>query len=520
MKPTTSIWSKYRRLGFRARLGTFIALAVGLTVALGAAVSYFTVRDQLYSQMDSSLRAELPTSGNIDLQSEGNTLARSGNGFIQVIDGTGDVLINSLQYEFGTPDMTPTAAQVAVANSTSGTSRIDTVTYNGEPYRVITQTGIYDEYPAAIQIGRPLSDIDHTLSTLGLILWLVGLSGIAIAVGLGYLLGREALKPVASLTEAAEYVAATQDLSSTIEVHSNDELGRLATSFNSMLVALAASREQQAQLISDAGHELRTPLTSLRTNIELLMRRPDMPTGDREEMFADVEAQLQELTNLIGDLVDLARQEEVQTEPIEVRLDNIVASAVERARRRAPGLDFDVHLTPGSIKAQAPLLERAVLNVLDNAVKWSPARSTVEVWLQRGSIWTLDVHDHGPGIAAEDLPHVFDRFYRATTARAMPGSGLGLAIVRQVIENHGGRVTASVPPEGGTVIHIELPIVAEDEASADGPVAAPVEGQQAPVAAPVEGDQAGTAPAGGEALHGEKTSHQVGPGVSAGRRPG
>ncbi|HWE54289.1 MAG TPA: HAMP domain-containing sensor histidine kinase [Acidimicrobiales bacterium] len=543
MTAPSAILSKYRRIGFRARLGTFIALAVGLTVALGAVVSFFVVRNQLYSQLDNSLKAELPT-GPINLQSEGAQLAHSGSGFVQLILSNGTPFDNSLHEEFGSPYLTPTPTQVAVATSTSSVYRFDTVRYNDSTYRVITQTGTYADEPVAIQIGRSLTEVDHTLSTMGLILWLVGLGGLGVAIGLGYLLGREALKPVTRLTDAAEYVAATQDLSSTIEVDSNDELGRLAGSFNSMLVALAASRAQQAQLISDAGHELRTPLTSLRTNIELLIRMPDMPSGERAELFSDVEAQLQELTTLIGDLVDLARHEETQADPIEVRLDHIVAAAIERARRRAPSLEFDIHLTPGSVKAQAPLLERAILNVLDNAVKWSPTGSVVEVWLQRGAIWTLDVHDHGPGIAAADLPYVFDRFYRADTARSMPGSGLGLAIVRQVIESHGGRVDASVPPEGGTVIHIELPIVAEDEDEAtsvvesDQSIGAEPEATSAaesdrPGRAEDEatrtsksdsdtearpGDSAGAPPVDAEHLPGDETPDQVGPGLSAGRR--
>jgi len=195
----------------------------------------------------------------------------------------------------------------------------------------------------------------------------------------------------------------------------------------------------------------------------VLMRMPDLPARDRAELVADVHAQLEEITTLIGDVVDLAREEETQSEPIEVRLDTIVARAVERARRRAPGLVFHVSLTPGSVRAQPALLERAVLNVVDNAAKWSPPAGVVTVVLARGPVWTLDVHDQGPGIAPADLPHVFDRFYRAASARSMPGSGLGLAIVRQVLDHHGGTVTASCPPSGGTLIHIELPIVAEAE---------------------------------------------------------
>ena len=474
MTSVSPIRTRFRRISFRARLGAFIAVAAGMTVALAAVASYFVVRHQLYSQLDSSLKSTISPDQQVSTSQFGRILTRTENGFLQVIGADGGVLYNSLQYSVpGAITLRPSGRQVAIARDSTPAYRIDTVTYNGQPYRVITESGrLIDGTPVAMQIGRPLAVIDHTLSTVGLILLFVSLGGIGLSVALAYVIGRETMKPVVRLTEATEYVAATQDLSSTIEVPTDDELGRLARSFNSMLQALAASRQQQAQLISDAGHELRTPLTSLRTNIEVLMRKPDLPSVDRRELFADVEAQLQELTNLVGDLVDLARHEERQAEPIEVRLDNIVRGAIERARRRAPHVAFEAHLTAGSVRAQPALLERAVLNVLDNAAKWSPPGSSVSVWLQRGAIWTLDVHDHGPGIAPEDLPHVFDRFYRAESARSMPGSGLGLAIVRNVVTSHGGTVTASVPPEGGTVVHMELPIVAEDEASPE-PAAEP-----------------------------------------------
>jgi two-component system sensor histidine kinase MprB len=397
-------------------------------------------------------------------ESSAGSINLTDGGFVQVlimVDGSVTVFAGN---DLSSP-LQPSPAEGAIVNN-PGHYLIETVRYQGASYRVITQFDVYNGFPAAVQIGHPLNEVNHTLSSLGLILWLVGLGGIALAVGIGFLIGRETMKPVARLTAAAEYVAATQDLGSPIEVDSEDELGRLARSFNAMLSAVGMSRRQQAQLISDAGHELRTPLTSLRTNVELLMRAPDLPAGERSELFADVEAQLAELTSLIGDLVDMARHDEAPSETIEVRLDTIVANAVERARRRAPSsVEFDVHLTPGSVRAQPALLERAILNVLDNAVKWSPTQGRIEVWLQRGAVWTLDVRDHGPGIAAEDLPHVFDRFYRASTARSMPGSGLGLAIVAQVMAAHGGSAQAWVPPEGGTVVHLELPVVTEVEST-------------------------------------------------------
>ncbi|HSS10211.1 MAG TPA: HAMP domain-containing sensor histidine kinase, partial [Acidimicrobiales bacterium] len=310
----------------------------------------------------------------------------------------------------------------------------------------------------AVQLVRPLGDIDHTLRHLELLLLLVTACGVGLALVLGYFVSRTSLRPIKRLTAAAEEVAATQHLDQQIEVVGDDELARLASSFNAMLAALAASRRQQTQLVADAGHELRTPLTSLRTNVEVLMKVRDLPQADRQSLLSDVQAQLEELTTLVGDLVELAREDELEVEPQDVHLDVIVERAIERARRRAPAVTFDANLEPGVIRGQPALLERAVLNVLDNAAKWSPPGSHVAIGLNRnGSGWGLSVKDHGPGIATEDLPHVFDRFYRAANARALPGSGLGLAIVRQVVEAHGGTVDASSPPDGGTLVQLSLP---------------------------------------------------------------
>jgi two-component system sensor histidine kinase MprB len=317
----------------------------------------------------------------------------------------------------------------------------------------------------AVQLARPLGETDRTLSHLELILLLIALAGVAFALFLGYLVGKTSIKPVEDLTEAVERVAATRQLDERIDVTGDDELSRLATSFNQMLSALGESRRQQAQLVADAGHELRTPLTSLRTNIEVLLRMHDLPDADRAALFGDITGQLTELTTLVGDLVELARDEEQRPEPSDVRLDLVVEDAVGRARRRAPTLTFEFPAGGADgraalVRAQPNLLERAVLNVLDNAAKWSPPGSTVTVAVVReGPAWRLDVRDHGPGITDEDLPHVFDRFYRSSTARSLPGSGLGLAIVRQVVESSGGSVSAAGAPDGGTVVRILLPAV-------------------------------------------------------------
>lgn len=456
-----------RRTSFRARLSALVALAVGLTLAIAAFASYVAVSHQLFGQVDSSLQSDvsiaqsLSPGGGLEPSRVSGFLHRNHDSFLQVVGANGNIAFTSIS-----PPMSVTVEQAQLASTDHGYS-IVTARYQGERYRVITEGGYVDAVTGqqyAVQIARPLTDIEHTLSDLRRILWLVAIAGVAAAVGLGYLVARTTMRPVERLTAAAEHVAETQNLEAVIEEQGDDELARLARSFNSMLKALASSRRQQAQLISDAGHELRTPLTSLRTNIEVLLRVPDLPAQDRAELMSDVNAQLQELTTLVGDVVELGREDEVQAEPIEVRFDELVGRAVERAGRRSPSVVFDLHLTPGSVRAQPALLERAVLNVLDNAVKWSPPNGHVGVWLSRGDHWTLDVRDQGPGIGTHDLPRVFDRFYRADSARALPGSGLGLAIVRQVIESHGGTVVATSPPDGGTVIHIELPTVLEQEA--------------------------------------------------------
>jgi two-component system sensor histidine kinase MprB len=468
------------------RLSALVAAAVGVAVALTALSSYLAVHHELYSQVDSSLNGEVgfltSSQGDFRPAQAGDFLRRYNNSLLQIIGPDGSPLSPALS----TSTLPVNSSDLAVAAAGAGAGpRFRNVTYQGQSYRLLTVGAEVQPAgtTAAIEIARPLTDIDHSLSDLRLILWIAALSGVAVAVGLGYLVGRATIRPVERLTAAAEHVAATQNLDATIDDRGEDELARLARSFNSMLRALATSRQQQTQLISDAGHELRTPLTSLRTNIEVLMRVKELPAVDRADLLTDVQAQLEEMTTLVGDVVELAREDEGQTEPIEVRFDPIVERAVERARRRAPNVHFDVHITRGSIRAQPALLERAVLNVLDNAAKWSPPDGLVQVWLQRGGIWTLDVLDQGPGIAPDDLPHVFERFYRADAARSLPGSGLGLAIVQRVVAGHGGSVTATTPPGGGTLVHIELPTVVEHEPEPEpGPYLPPPNPWLSPVA--------------------------------------
>jgi two-component system sensor histidine kinase MprB len=283
----------------------------------------------------------------------------------------------------------------------------------------------------------------------------------------GGAVARAGLRPVARLTEAAERVARTDDLRP-IPVFGSDELARLTEAFNMMLRALAESRDRQARLVTDAGHELRTPLTSLRTNVELLMAAmaPGAPRLPEEEMAglrADVIAQIEELSTLVGDLVDLTRDEAgvVIHEPVD--MSDVVDRALERVRRRRNDIEFDVAVAPWQVYGDGGGLERAVLNLLDNAAKWSPPGGRVAIRLtQVDPVHAeLVVSDQGPGIPPEERRLVFERFFRSATARAMPGSGLGLAIVQQVVIKHGGsrRVDDAVPggQPPGTAVRVMLP---------------------------------------------------------------
>jgi two-component system sensor histidine kinase MprB len=360
-----------------------------------------------------------------------------------------------------------TAATRAVASGRRNAFFSD-VDVHGTAVRVLTARAAEG---AAWQVALPLADLHSTLDHLRLVLAIVVLGGIALAAALGLLVSRAALVPVRRLTGAAERVARTQDLGHRIAPGGQDELGRLSASFNTMLAALERSRLAQRQLVSDASHELRTPLTSVQANLDALALGEQLPSEERARVLAAAQAQLRELTVLVGDLVDLSKNEVEDIEVEDVRLDLAAAGAIERARLHAPRCRFVLDAEPCLVRAAPARLDRAIANLLDNAVKWTPAgegedspsnrTQPIEVRVRDGA---LEVRDHGPGIAVEDLPRVFDRFYRAPAARRRPGSGLGLAIVRQTIEAHGGTVHASNDPGGGARLTFELPPLAMTEA--------------------------------------------------------
>jgi two-component system sensor histidine kinase MprB len=339
----------------------------------------------------------------------------------------------------------------------SGKSRVSFAngTVGGKPARIYTVyygKNIYN-HGLAIQFVRPTDDIARTLNRLKLILLFVVAGGIAAGAAGGALVSRAALVPVRRLTGAAERIARTGDPSERVaDAGGPDELGRLGTAFNTMLGALEESLDAQRRFVADASHELRTPLTSLQTNIEVLKQQERLQPGQRNKLFADLEREAHEMRDLITGLLELARSDGA-LERSPVQFDEVVESAVERARSRFPKVKFTAELAPTEISGASERLERAVWNLLENAGKWSAEGSTVDVTLVDGE---LRVRDHGPGISADDKAHVFDRFYRSTAARSLPGSGLGLAIVREVAEAHGGSVSAEDAPGGGALLRLRL----------------------------------------------------------------
>lgn len=447
-------------MSFRTRIALAGAAAVAVAVAAASAITYVVVRGELRSEIDEALEAraattrlrivEDPTTGRRFLDVPPPLLGGAA-GYLQIVTGDGKA-IRPIGERVALPitDRDRDAAQGRIEGPFFTDARVA-----GTHVRVLT---LPLEQGYALQISRPLDEVDNALARIRRWLLVVALVGMAIAAALGAVVARAALAPVRRLTKTAEDVTETRDLSRRIDEQGTDELARLASSFNTMLAALEASAQSQRQLVSDASHELRTPLTSIRTNIEVLARADELEPAERESLLADVTAQLEEMSGLVVELVELARGDSEPAEAEDVRLDLLVEEMLERARRNHPDVSFTSELGETVVHGVPAKLERAASNLLDNAGKWSAPGGVVAVTLRDGE---LTVRDHGPGIAIEDLPHVFDRFYRAPSARGMPGSGLGLSIVRQVAETHGGSVEAEAAPGGGTLLRLTLPVVVD-----------------------------------------------------------
>jgi two-component system sensor histidine kinase MprB len=479
----------------RARIAATAGVSVALAVLAAALGLYLGVRSDLRGEVDRSLRERArelvvltrspppaPGGGNVLFRGGGALPPRSGDGGRGrgPIGGGGGPIGNGLPtriepapfggargyVQFISPRGTlevpggqnsparilPSGVDTRIAKQGSGDSLSDR-TVGGTRLRVLTSgTGA----GGAVMVARPLTEVNHELNRLLLLLAVIGAGGIALAVILGALVARTALAPIARFTGRAETLSGSLDLSQRLDVSGRDELARLAHSFNATLDALERSVQAQRHLIADASHELRTPIASLRANIQVLQEAERLPPHEQEHLRQDVVDELDELTALVGDVVELARGGDGAGPnggpQDDVRLDHVVEHALARARRRND-IRFQAQLQPTLISGHAQRIDRAVSNLLDNACKFSPPQGLVEVELKDGE---LTVRDHGPGFQQADLPLVFDRFYRAEGARKLPGSGLGLAIVRQTAEAGGGYAKADNAPAGGALLRVSF----------------------------------------------------------------
>ncbi len=447
-----------RERPLRDRIAVLVAAAVASAVALTGVAAWLITRVTVYNQLDSELVDVAAVTANwvaVDIEGMGGldtNALKAANVTVMLVraDGRTSTLPGA------TVTLVPGVEELSVARRQQGSSARTGAASNGEPYRIVAVPLTSGAESYALVLGRPLEATSNILATLAWSLAIFGLLGVGVSSAIGFVIARSAVAPMRRLTEAVTHVTDTNELDP-IAVEGSGELADLGRSFNTMLSSLQSSRERQRRLIADAGHELRTPLTSLRTNVELLVadeRSRMLPEGARTDILRDIAAQLGEFTTLVGDLVHLSREDVVEPHPEPIDLRDVVHSAIARAKRRGPSLAFDVELHPLYLIGEPDSLERAITNLLDNAVKFSPPDGTVHVLLEGDR---LRISDQGPGIPDDELPHVFDRFWRSPSARNTPGSGLGLSIVAQTIKAHGGWVKAGHSAEGGAEFIVRLP---------------------------------------------------------------
>jgi two-component system, OmpR family, sensor histidine kinase MprB len=431
----------------RRRLTLMSALAVGVTVALASLVCYLAMRSELRAQVDRRLRSQGELVQRIGAVRGGALPApprRAGGPaeFSQVVGPDGGV-----RERLGGLAIAVARGDRAVAGG-EGRPFLSDRTADGLHVRVIT---VPIEGLGAVQLGRSLESVDAALGRLRIVLALLVVAGTAFAAAMTRLFARPVIRPISELTRAAEHIEATGDLGRRIGVRGGDEVGRMAQRFDAMLDRVQASQAAQRRLVADASHELRTPVTSLRTNMEVLLAGAELEEGERRALLRDMVGQSEELSGLVGDLIELARGDEGDPPIEDVALHELVGEAVARAGRHAAAVRFRTDLAPFVIAGVPDRLGRAVNNVLDNAAAHSPPGGVVEVRLRDG---VLEVRDHGPGAPEDELGQLFDRFFRGANGRRQQGSGLGLAIVRQVADAHGATVGAANAPGGGLVVRL------------------------------------------------------------------
>ena len=441
-------------MSFRARVAVLIATVVAVVVAVVAGTFLYMARARSLNTLDDTLRDRAASVVQL-----GDKLGRPqefdrrlfgryapDDVLLQVFDTRGRIWASNVE------PLPISRDDLAVARG-NYRSQIDTAEVGG--YRMRILTAPLKMPGRAVMIARPMDDVDELLAGLWRIsiqIFVIGVAGAGIS---GFVIAGRVVRPVKRLTEAANDVAVTQDVDQPIEVQRDDEFGQLAASFNQMLSALSASREQQHRLVTDASHELRTPITSLRTNLEHIQRSPLIPENERQEILDDVLFELDELTGLVTELVELATDRHQMDEPSRVELDDLVDAVVQRHQRRTSS-PIEYTAEPCQVLDVPALLERAISNMLDNALKWSPPAAPIQVQVIDGSV---TVRDHGPGIPPDEREQVFERFYRAEDAKSSPGSGLGLSIVRHVAESFGGDARILNETGQGTAVKLWLPQV-------------------------------------------------------------
>ncbi|MBV8463335.1 MAG: HAMP domain-containing histidine kinase [Acidimicrobiales bacterium] len=459
---------------FRSRLMLATTAAVLVVVVVGSVATYLVASHSLISSTDATLTQSAHVAGQLQLPTITNVCVETPAGQCQQVvfpdgqpvGGSGSLPVTNEVHEVAASG--GTHAPIYFSTDVGGVS-VREIAYPLPPGFTFQVPGspIELQNGGALQLTTPLTGVNHELRHLAYALWAVIVAGVVLALLLGYAVGRTLFRPLNSLTETVEDLAETTDVSQRLDPGGHDELGRLRRAFNSLLAALDSSRESQRQLVLDASHELRTPLTSLRTNLEVARRMDELSEEERDILISDVLTQLDELTSLVGAITELARGEQPAVESRPFRLDAVVMDAVGAATThgRARGVVFDAHVSPTWVRGTSARVERAVDNLLDNALKWSPDGGVVEVTCADGE---LVVRDHGPGVDEDDVPYIFDRFYRAPSARGRPGSGLGLAIVAQVARDDGGSVTVDEADGGGALFRFTLPVVTAPHPAAAG----------------------------------------------------
>jgi len=435
-------------MSFRVRITLLVSLAVAVAVVGASFAVYYIDKHEQFEQVDGELSAsrsvpplalKLGRAPAQELLKEG---PRAASHIVRMRAGTTQIVLPRSR----------TAVMVKIGKQAGGigpSTQFSTEKIGGVRSRVLTLFVAGRE----VQISTSLLDVDRNLARLRWLLVAVSIGGVALAALLAALVAGRVIAPLRRLTEQTEGIVETGDLSRRVVQPGNDEVSRLSRRLDELLASLDASLRTQRQLVADASHELRTPIATLRANVELLSAPKALDPRERAEIRADVHEELEAMTQLVSELVELARGEESDVVPCDFRLDEIVRTAVDRAARRSPRSAFRTRLEPTTVTGVPERIDRAVSNLLDNARKWSPAGEPVDVAVHDG---VVEVRDRGPGIDDSDRPLVFNRFYRSPEARGMPGAGLGLAIVKQITDAHGGEVTVEHAPGGGAILRLQL----------------------------------------------------------------